>query len=170
MAFCELPDQEQMLNSVALSPVHIPHSPSSCYTIKKQFHVRSAVFLEVHLTLLSLVLIRRCIILLTDFSSSQSYSLQVFLSNFLKCSGHFQRDFVSDSQKNRLSDTFTKHIPHGQGSNFKDRTQITINFFFNNAFIIYPCMRRMSRTAIEDNRKYTVIKRWLETKLCQVRT
>ena len=47
-----------------------PFSPSSCYTIKKQFHVRSAVFLQVHLVLLSEVLIQRCIILLTHFSSN----------------------------------------------------------------------------------------------------
>ena len=45
------------------SPVHIPCSPSSRYTKKKQFHVQSAAFLQVHLMLLAWVLIQRCIIL-----------------------------------------------------------------------------------------------------------
>ena len=38
--------------SISLA-VDIPYFPSSCYTIKKQYHIRSAVFLQVHLVLLS---------------------------------------------------------------------------------------------------------------------
>ena len=139
---------------LSVSPVHIPYSPSSCYTIKKQFDIHPAVFLQVHLMLLlSRVLIQRCIILLTDFSSSQSCLLQVFLGNFFKISGHFQRDFVSASKKTRLSDTFAKHISHRQGSNFMDSIQARLVanqcFLITYSSLIF-CMRRMSHTAIED--------------------
>ena len=51
------------IRCLSVFPVHIPYSPSSCYTIKKQYHVRSAAFLQVHLVLLSQVLLQRCIIL-----------------------------------------------------------------------------------------------------------
>ena len=44
---------------LSIFAVHIPYSS---YTINKQFHVGSAVFLQVHLVLLSWVLIQRCII------------------------------------------------------------------------------------------------------------
>ena len=57
---------------LSVSPVHIPYSPSSCYTIKKQFHVHSAVFLQVHLMLLPRVLIQRCVILKLYFSKMNS--------------------------------------------------------------------------------------------------
>ena len=52
--------------------VHIPYSPSSCYTIKRQYHLRSAAFLQVHLVLLPQVLIQRCIILKLYFSKINS--------------------------------------------------------------------------------------------------
>ena len=52
--------------------VHIPYSPSSCYTIKRQYHVRSTAFLQVHLVLLPQVLIQRCIILKLYFSKINS--------------------------------------------------------------------------------------------------
>ena len=52
-----------LLRCFSISLVHISYSPSFCYIIKKQFHVRSAVFLQVRLLLPTQVLIRRFIIL-----------------------------------------------------------------------------------------------------------
>ena len=53
--------------------------PSFCYTIKKQFHVRSAVFLRV---LLPQVLIQRCIILWLCFSKRYSSFITYFWEFF----------------------------------------------------------------------------------------
>ena len=68
----------------SVSLVHIPYSPSSCYTIKKQFHVRSAVFLQASLVLLPRVLIKRFIILKFYFSKMNSSFINIFLRSFLK--------------------------------------------------------------------------------------
>ena len=72
------------LRYLSISPVHIPYSASSCYTIKKQFHVCSAVFLKVHFVLLRRVLILRCIILKLYFSKMNLSFIDTFLKNFLK--------------------------------------------------------------------------------------
>ena len=56
------------LRCLSISAVHIPYSPSSSYTIQKQFYVFSPVFLQGHLVLLSRVLRQRCIILKLYFS------------------------------------------------------------------------------------------------------
>ena len=69
---------------LSISLVHIPYSTSSCYTIKKQFHVRSAVFLQVHLVLLTRVLIQICILLKLYFSKIYLYFINTFLRNLLK--------------------------------------------------------------------------------------
>ena len=67
--------------------VHIPFSPSSCYITKKQYHVRSTAFLQVHLVLLSQVLIQRFVILKLHFSNMYSsfilYPFEKFFDNFI---------------------------------------------------------------------------------------
>ena len=51
---------------------------------KKQYHVRSAAFLQVHLVLLPRVLIQRCIFLKLNFSKMcSSFIINLFLRNFL---------------------------------------------------------------------------------------
>ena len=70
-----------------VSPVHIPYSPSSCYTIKKQYDVCSAAFLQVHLVFLSQVPMQRYIILKMYFSKMNSsfilYLSERFFENFM---------------------------------------------------------------------------------------
>ena len=69
------------LRCLSISAVHILYSPSSSYIIKKQFHVRSEVFVQVHLMLLPWVLMQRCIILKLYFSKMCA-SFVIFLENF----------------------------------------------------------------------------------------
>ena len=96
-------------------------------------------------------------------------TVSLHISCVLKCSG------ISLIQRGILSlDRFIHILRVRQGSNFMDRTQIVFSIiditlvlfecvlncpkptmapkstFFNDVFIAYPCMRRPSRTAIND--------------------
>ena len=73
--------------------IHIPYSPSSCYTVKKQYHVRSAAFLQVRLVLLPRVLILRCIILRLYFSKMCSSFITRLWEIFWKFYGHTKTTF-----------------------------------------------------------------------------
>ena len=72
------------LRCFSVSPVHIPYSLSSCYIIKKQFHVCPAVFLQVHLVLLPRVPIQRSIISKLYFSKMCSSFINIFLRIFFQ--------------------------------------------------------------------------------------
>ena len=63
------------LRWLSISIVHTKYLALFRYIIKKQFHVRSAIFLQVRLMLLLLMLKQHSISLLSDFSSSLSYLL-----------------------------------------------------------------------------------------------
>ena len=68
---------------LSISRVHIPYSPSSRYTIKKQFHVCSGAFLRVHPVFLPQSLTKRYIILKLRFSKLNSSFIDKFLKIFL---------------------------------------------------------------------------------------
>ena len=67
---------------LSISSVLIPCYPSSCYIMKKQFHVRYAVFLQVTLVFVPRVLIQRCVILKLYFSKMNLSFINIFLRNF----------------------------------------------------------------------------------------
>ena len=125
----------------------------SCYIIKKQFHVHSAVFLQVHLVLLSWVLIQHCIILLTGFSSSQSCLFIGFWGKFPQIFWSFLALFRIRQSKN--NDYLMCPIKF-YGQNADQR-------FFNDAYLyrrrhpflityssLILVMHRQPHTAIED--------------------
>ena len=77
-----------------------------------------------------------------------------FLGNFLKIFGHFQRDFVSDSQKNQLSDTLNQRFLMTYTSLIlvcvdTDGRPLNQRFLMTYSSLIFY-MRGMSHTAIED--------------------
>ena len=97
------------------------------------------------------------------------------MGNFLKISDHSWRDFVSDSQRNQSSDTFSKYIPHPSTifqamSNFMDRKNdsrpLSQRFLMMLFFVCVGCLAQQ----LKISRQYTTVKRWLDTKLGQVRT
>ena len=63
--------------------------------------------------------------------------------------------------------TFIYALGAGQGSDFMDSTQVAYNVFL--ITLIFVCIDCLTHQ-LKINRKYTTVKRWLDTKLRQIRT
>ena len=84
---CSLPSSSASFSTMSflsISSVRISYSPWSCYTIKKQFNVRSTVFRQVHLVFLPWVLIQRRIILKLYFSKWNSSFSNIYFEKIFE--------------------------------------------------------------------------------------